>query len=82
VIAYLGAEKPTDTVTVPNVVGMSVDSAEKTLANAGLYMKTVGASSGSSYSAVLAISQSVAADSEVDRGTVVEVRFTDRTMVD
>ena len=82
VIIYLGAEKPTDPITVPNVLGLSPDAAARALTNQGLYMRVAGATSGSGYSSVVAIGQSVKPYSQVARGTVVEVRFADRSMMD
>jgi stage V sporulation protein D (sporulation-specific penicillin-binding protein) len=82
VIIYLGAEKPTDPITVPNVLGLSPDAAARALTNQGLYMRVAGATSGSGYSSVVAIGQSVEPYSQVARGTVVEVRFADRSMMD
>ena len=72
IILYLGAEKPSEPCTVPNVVGKSPTEANKALTNAGLIMKVAGATSGSN---VTAISQSAEAGSELAAGSVVTVRF-------
>lgn len=81
IILYMGAEKPTDKCTVPNVVGMSAEKANSTLTNAGLILKVAGATSSSSGN-VHAISQSVAAGTEVEAGTVVTVQFGDSSVLD
>ncbi|MBU5626330.1 PASTA domain-containing protein [Oscillibacter sp. MSJ-2] len=81
VILYLGAEKPTDKSTVPAVVGKTAEQANAALANAGLIMKVTGATSSSSGN-VFAISQSVAAGTEVEAGTVVTVQLGDNSVLD
>ena len=75
VVLYMGEEVPTGQVTVPSVVGLTAQQAEEKLAAQGLYMRATGASE---YNAgVVAYEQSVAAGTGVDRGTTVEVRFSD-----
>ncbi|MDD4716161.1 MAG: PASTA domain-containing protein, partial [Oscillospiraceae bacterium] len=81
VVLYMGGKKPSESVTVPSVTGMTAEKANKTLTNAGLYMKAMGAS-GYYSSATVATKQSVASGSKVERGTVVEVQFTDTTISD
>ncbi|WP_297209991.1 penicillin-binding transpeptidase domain-containing protein [uncultured Flavonifractor sp.] len=76
VVLYLGEEVPTDQVEVPNVVGLSLEQAQARLSEAGLYLKASGAAD---YSASTAYEQEVAAGTLVDRGTAIEVRFTDST---
>ena len=78
---YLGAEKPDTPGIVPNVVGQSAANANKAMTDAGLILKmsgTISASSGN----VHAISQSVGAGTELERGSVVEVHFGDSTVLD
>ena len=75
VVVYMGAEVPTDQVQVPSVIGLNAEQARQKLANAGLYMKASGVAEYSGN--VVAYEQSQAAGTSVDRGTVVEVRFTD-----
>lgn len=78
VILYMGAEKPTEKVQVPNVVGMSREQARTALSNAGLYLK----SSGDTTSEVVkAESQTITAGTEVDLGTVIEVHFVTTTAI-
>lgn len=58
--------------TVPNVIGMTVEEANKALSNAGLNIGISGAATGSEAKAV---SQSVNSGLSVYRGTVIEVNF-------
>lgn len=81
IVLYLGAEKPTDLVTVPDVRGQTAQTAQESLAMYGLYLKVGGSSRYMSSRAVVA-GQSVAIGTEVERGTVVECIFVDNTMVD
>ena len=74
VVLYMGEEAPTDQVQVPNVVGLTLEQAQKKMTDAGLYLKASGASG---YSSSTAYEQEVAAGTSVDRGTAIEVRFTD-----
>ena len=71
IILYMGAKKSTDLCTVPNVVGMSASNANKALTNAGLIIKTTGASG----SGARVISQSVEEGAQVAAGTVVTVQM-------
>ena len=74
VVLYMGEQAPTDQVQVPNVVGLTLEQAQKKMTEAGLYLKASGASG---YSTSTAYEQEVAAGTSVDRGTAIEVRFTD-----
>lgn len=75
VAIYMGAEPPTDAVTVPDVLGKSPGAVETALTNLGLYVRATGVTS---YNAdTSSIDQSIAAGTQVARGTVVEVRFAD-----
>ncbi len=58
--------------TVPNVIGMTVEEANKALSDAGLNISISGAATGSEAKAV---SQSVNSGLSVYRGTVIEVNF-------
>ena len=75
VVLYLGEEVPTDQVTVPSVIGLTAQQAEEKLAAQGLYLRATGVSEFSG--GVTAYEQSVAAGESVDRGTAIEVRFSD-----
>ena len=81
IILYLGAEKSGEKCIVPNVVGDSAATANQKIVNAGLIMGVSGATNASS-STVRAISQSIAAGTEVEAGTVVRVQFSDSSMRD
>ena len=81
IILYLGAEKSGEKCIVPNVVGDSAATANQTIVNAGLIMGVSGATNASS-STVRAISQSIAAGTEVEAGTVVRVQFSDSSVRD
>ena len=77
VVLYMGAEVPTDQVQVPNLTGLSMTQAKERLSALGLYLKASGATE---YGAnLVAYDQSIEAGTSVDRGTAVEVRFTDST---
>ena len=81
IILYLGAEKSDEPCTVPNVVGKTASAANEALTNAGLIMKVSGATTVSSGS-VRAISQSAAAGSKLEAGSVVTVQFGDSSVLD
>ncbi len=81
IVLYLGQEKPTDLVTVPDVRGQTAATAQQSLAMYGLYLKVGGSSRYMSSNSVVA-SQSVSIGAEVERGTVVECLFVDNTLTD
>ena len=81
IILYLGAEKSGEKCIVPNDVGDSAATANQKIVNAGLIMGVSGATNASS-STVRAISQSIAAGTEVEAGTVVRVQFSDSSVRD
>lgn len=81
IILYLGEEKPTDLVSVPNVRGQTAAQAQETLAQYGLYLKVSGSSSYMSSGATVA-GQELSPGTQVERGTVVTCLFSDNTMVD
>ncbi len=72
VILYMGGEASGETVSMPNLSGMSTQEARETLEDLGLYYKGSGATSNSS---ATADGQSVAAGTEVTQGTVITVHF-------
>ncbi len=76
VVLYMGEEVPTDQVQVPNVVGLTLEQAQKKMEEAGLYLKASGATD---YGTSTAYEQETASGTLVDRGTAIEVRFTDST---
>ena len=71
---------PTDQVTVPNLMGMTVAEATKTLNDAGLYLQAKGTDSTAWH--VLVTAQDIAAGTQVARGTTVTVIFADTTAMD
>ena len=75
VILYMGGEKTEKLVTVPDLSNMSVETARKTLSNLDLYIRATGAVNSPGH--VVAIKQSVAANSKVAVGTVITVDFSD-----
>ena len=81
IILYLGQEKPDTPCTVPNVVGMTASAANRAITNAGLIMKVTGTTNASSGN-VYALSQNLAAGTEVEAGTVVTVQFGDNSVLD
>ena len=75
VVLYTDREAETATVKVPDVTGMTAMAANQSLVNAGLNIRIHGTKNYTSSTGVIAISQSIAAGTEVARGTVVEVTF-------
>ena len=75
---YTGDATPPESVTVPNLDGMTPGQAMDALEQVGLYMKATGASKYYN-SNTLVYAQSVAAGTEVAPGTVVTVSFSDST---
>ena len=72
IILYMGAEKSGEPCTVPNVVGLSASEANKAITNAGLIMKSTGASG---TKGIKAISQSLEPEKQVPAGTVITVQM-------
>lgn len=80
VILYMGAEKPTDQISVPDFTGMSVTDANSTAVNAGLYLQSKGTDKTSG--TVSVTYQDIPAGTLVERGTTVTVEFTDHSAQD
>lgn len=80
VVLYLGTEKPTEQVTVPDLSRKTPAAAEQELEKLGLYLRASGVTTYSDSTA--ATSQSIAAGTLVDPGTVVEVHFMDTSVQD
>jgi stage V sporulation protein D (sporulation-specific penicillin-binding protein) len=74
VVLYLGDAVPEETGIVPDVVGLSYETARKRLEDAGFFMRSSGVSTyyGNSTTAE---EQSVAAGETAEIGTVINVRF-------
>jgi len=81
VILYMGEKKPDTLCTVPDVVHMSASAANQAMTNAGVIMKVTGTTTASSGN-VYAISQTVAAGTQVAAGTVISVQFGDNSVLD
>lgn len=79
VVLYMGEDKPGTKVTVPDVLGRTYNSAKSQLEDHGLYMK---ASLQGNTNKIVVFSQSIEAGTEVEPGTVVEVRFMDKAVQD
>jgi len=81
IILYMGEQIPDGLVTVPDVSKMSPENANRALINAGLYLRPTGAIK-SNAASITAASQSIAAGTQVKRGTVVDVEFRDANVTD
>ncbi len=80
VILYTDDSMPTNTVVVPNLMGMTVSEATAALNDLGLYLQAKGTDSTAWH--VLVTSQDIAAGTEVALGTTVTVIFADTTAMD
>ena len=78
VILYMGAEVPTDYVTVPDLKGKRLPQVSAVMEHSELYLQTKG----SSYIYAVVTDQEPAAGTEVPRGTTVTVELTDQTALD
>lgn len=81
VIVYLGEQKDTRTVEMPNLVGWTAARVKAELTYLGLYMHKTG-NINTDLPTVVACRQSVAAGKEVEVGTVIEVQFSDTNVGD
>lgn len=81
VVLYLGEEVPEEQVAVPDLTGMSPEEVKTVLSESTLFLRATGTVDYYSSSHVVA-SQSIAAETMVDPGTVVEVRFMDNSVQD
>ena len=75
IILYTESDMEKPTVTVPDLSGRSAVSANEILANHGLNIRIEGTNNYMSGSGAVAIAQSHAPGSEVERGTVITVTF-------
>lgn len=73
VVLYTNGKEPSATITVPDVVGMTVAASAKMINNYGLNAKLVG--NESTKSTALIASQSPAAGTVVEAGTVVTLNY-------
>lgn len=77
-ILYMGETKPSENVTVPNVIGKTASEAKAILERNGLYMRATGSSALiSSVVSAKASTQSPKAQQVVSLGTIVNVEFVD-----
>ena len=80
VVLYLGEEKPTEQVEVPDLTRLTLSAVEKALAERNLYLRPTGSTSYSD--ATISVSQSIEAGTMVAPGTVIEVQFMDTSIQD
>lgn len=76
IVVYMGGKAENEEVEMPNVIGMTPESANKILTNVGLYMKADGAV-GQRSAAVGATKQQYPEGTKLKRGTVVNIEFYD-----
>lgn len=81
VILYMGTQIPDDRVEIPDVKGMTASQAKAALEEKGLFMRVTGVTRDYD-DMVVATHQSIDPNSLVSRGTVVEVRFVDNSVID
>lgn len=79
IILYTGSETPEPTVKVPDVQGKTGEAANRILVNAGLNVRLMGAKDSQS---ATVISQSIAPDTMVARGTVIEINIVHTDITD
>ena len=75
IVVYTGDAVAENTVSVPNVIGMSALSANRHLINNGLNIRIEGTQSYTSAAGAVAVSQTPAAGEMVAPGTVITVSF-------
>lgn len=80
VVLYMDDSMPTDTVAVPDLMGLTLAEASKKLNDSGLYLQAKGTDATAWH--VVATRQSIASGTEVSRGTTVTVTFTDTQDMD
>jgi stage V sporulation protein D (sporulation-specific penicillin-binding protein) len=81
VILYLGGEKSSEMITVPNVLGEHPSTAKDRLENNSLYMRRTGIKTSQTNGGTIAVQQNPAAGTEVPIGTVITVSFENSTGV-
>ncbi|SHH92849.1 stage V sporulation protein D (sporulation-specific penicillin-binding protein) [Sporobacter termitidis DSM 10068] len=79
IVLYAGTEKPSDTVTVPELYGKSFNDAKRALEKLGLFIKSGGTLSESPNAVVS--TQSISKSEQVTAGTVVEVTLVDKSIL-
>lgn len=81
VILYLGGEKSSEMITVPNVLGEHPSTAKDRLENHNLYMRRTGIKTSQTNGGTIAVQQNPATGTEVPIGTVITVSFENSTGV-
>ncbi len=80
VVLYLGNEQELETSIVPNVLDMTVEQANEAITNAGFNIKISGGAAENANA--VATAQSIGADVEAYKGSVIEVTFQVNTYSD
>ena len=81
VILYMGENKPTEQIEVPDLTGLTPDECRDTLEQYGLYLRQKGVANSQVTGSTTASRQSPAAGTKVNIGSVVTVEFSDTTNV-
>lgn len=81
VILYMGENKPTEQIEVPDLSGMTPDECRYLLEDYGLYLRQKGVASSQVTGNTRATNQSPAVGTKVSVGSVVTVQFSDTTSV-
>lgn len=76
VVLYLGKQAPDNMINVPDLSGMSMNRAQETLRNLGLYIRFTGAINATE-GTIVVTKQDMEKDSQVAYGSVVTVEITD-----
>lgn len=75
IILYMGGEKPTEQIVVPNVLGLSIYDCKEKLEEQGLYLKQKGVATSQISGDTVADKQNPAAGTKVNIGAVITVEF-------
>lgn len=81
VILYMGENKLTEQIEVPDLTGLTPDECRDTLEQYGLYLRQKGVANSQVTGSTTASRQSPAAGTKVNIGSVVTVEFSDTTNV-
>lgn len=81
VIVYMGGEKPTEMITVPNLLGEHPSTVKDRLEGLNLYMRRTGIKTSQTNSGTVAVQQNPAEGTQVPIGTVITVSFENSTGV-
>lgn len=79
VILYMGESKPTESITVPDLIGLTPSECRDQLSELGLYMKRKGVATSQTSDETKATKQNPVAGSEVAIGSVITVDFQNST---